>query len=213
MYALTITLTGLMYGFFAGQSCTLNQFFITFNLILCIIVTVLCVHPAVQEANPRSGLAQASMVALYCTYLIMSAVGNHTHATCNPLTKYAGARKGTVVLGGLFTFIAIAYSTTRAATQGRALVGKDKKSGIALAGEDDIGASPLVTTQPPKKDTPRYQALVAAVEAGAIPASALHEMDDDEEEDRIVGEERDDERTGTRYNVRLSHSILLCTCY
>ena len=204
MYALTITLTGLMYGFFAGQSCTLNQFFITFNLILCIIITLLCVHPAVQEANPRSGLAQSSMVALYCTYLIMSAVGNHTHATCNPITKYAGARSGTVVLGGLFTFIAIAYSTTRAATQGRALVGKDKKNGVALAGEDDLGASPLVTTQPSKKDTPRYQALVAAVEAGAIPASALNEMDDDDEDDHIVGEERDDERTGTRYNVRFS---------
>ena len=43
MYALTITLTGLMYDFFAGQSCTLNQFSITFNLILCIIITVLCV--------------------------------------------------------------------------------------------------------------------------------------------------------------------------
>jgi hypothetical protein len=203
MYALTITLTGLMYGFFAGQSCTLNQFFITFNLILCIIITVLCIHPAVQEANPRSGLAQASMVALYCTYLIMSAVGNHTHATCNPLTKYSGARKGTVVLGGLFTFIAIAYSTTRAATQGRALVGKDKKSGIALAGEDDLGANAMITTQPSKKDTPRYQALVAAVEAGAIPASALNEMDEDEDEDAVVGEERDDERTGTRYNVGL----------
>jgi len=207
MYALTITLTGLMYGFFAGQSCTLNQFFITFNVILCIIITVLCVHPAVQEANPRSGLAQAAMVALYCTYLIMSAVGNHTHATCNPLTKYAGARTGTVVLGGLFTFVAIAYSTTRAATQGRALVGRNKKGGIALAGDDDLGASPMVTTQPSKKDTPRYQALVAAVDAGAIPASALNEMDDDDEEDAVLGEERDDERTGTRYNVRLASPV------
>jgi len=86
----------------------------------------------------------------------MSAVGNHTHATCNPLTKYAGVRTGAGVLGGLFTFIAIAYSTTRAATQGRGLVGKDKKSGIALAGEDDLGASPMVTTQPSDKDSPRY---------------------------------------------------------
>jgi hypothetical protein len=138
----------------------------------------------------------------------MSAVGNHTHATCNPITKYAGARSGTVVLGGLFTFIAIAYSTTRAATQGRALVGKDKKSGVALAGEDDLGgANPLVTTQPSKKDTPRYQALLAAVEAGAIPASALNEMEDEDDEDHIVGEERDDERTGTRYNVRLLSSL------
>ena len=52
-------------------------------------------------------VSQASMVAFYCTYMIMSAVGNHTHATCNPLTKYAGTRKGTVVLGGLFTDLAL----------------------------------------------------------------------------------------------------------
>jgi hypothetical protein len=34
----------------------------------------------------------------------------------------------------------------------------------------------------------------------AIPASALDEEDDEDDED-IVGEARDDERTGTRYNV------------
>ena len=207
MYANTITFTGLMYGFFAGQSCTLTRFFITLNLIRCIIITILCVLPAVQEANPRSGLAQASMVALYCTYLIMSAVGNHTRPTCNPLTKYAGARKGTVVLGGLFTSAAIAYSTTRTAPHGRTLVGKNRKGGVALAGDDDLGASPLVTTQPAKKDSPLYQALVTAVEDGAIPASALNEMDEEGEEDIVVGEERDDERTGTLYNVRRSSPV------
>ena len=52
MYAIAITLTGLMYGFFAGQSYTHNQFSITFNLILCIIITTPCVLPAVQGANP-----------------------------------------------------------------------------------------------------------------------------------------------------------------
>jgi len=91
----------------------------------------------------------------------------------------------------------------------RGHAGKDKMSGIALAGEDDLGASPMVTTQPSKKDSPRYQALLAAVEVGAIPTSALHEMDEDEEEDTIVGEERDDERTGTLYNVRL---LPFCCC-
>lgn len=34
----------------------------------------------------------------------------------------------------------------------------------------------------------------------AIPASALDEEDDDDE-DEVDGETRDDERTGTRYNV------------
>ena len=149
------------------------------------------------------------MAALYCTHLIMSAVGNHTHATCNLLTKYAGARKGTVVLGQLFRFIAIANSRTRTATQGRALVGKDRKGGVALAGDDDdLSASPLVTAQPTKKDTPRYLVLVATVEAGAIPASALNEMDEEDEEDTAIGEERDDERMGTSYNVCRSSPVL-----
>lgn len=35
----------------------------------------------------------------------------------------------------------------------------------------------------------------------AIPASALNE-EEDEEDDEAVGEMRDDERSGTRYNVR-----------
>jgi len=49
----------------------------------------------------------------------------------------------------------------------------------------------------------RYQALVAAVDAGAIPASALNELGDDGDDGAILGEGHDEERTGTRYNVRL----------
>lgn len=42
----------------------------------------------------------------------------------------------------------------------------------------------------------------------AIPASALNEDDDDDEDDDdIVGETRDDERTGTRYNVSSTPSM------
>ncbi|KAF8666807.1 TMS membrane protein tumor differentially expressed protein [Rhizoctonia solani] len=211
LYAVSITLTVLLYIFFAGGGCTLNQFFISFNLALCILITLICVHPSVQEANPRSGLAQASMVAAYCTYLIASAVGNHTDGKCNPLHR-SPARNGTVVMGAMFTFLAIAYSTTRAATQSRALVGK-KKGAISLPdaeeyhprGDSGVG---LVTTQPSRKDTPRYQAILAAVEAGAIPASALDE-DEDEEDNSPSGDERDDERSGTRYNYSWFHVIFL----
>lgn len=205
MYAFTITLTGLLYGFFSGSGCTLNRFFISFNLALCILITILCIHPVIQEYNPRSGLAQSSMVAAYCTYLIVSAVTNHTHETakCNPLRDGKKTQKAVLILGGIFTFLAIAYSTTRAATQSRALVGKKKGGKIQLAADTDSTHAEMnyVTTQPGKKASPRYQALLAAVEAGAIPASALQEDDSDDEED-IVGEERDDEKTGLRYNVR-----------
>jgi hypothetical protein len=170
MYAAAITLTGVMYGFFAGNDCTLNRFFISFNLALCIVITIISIHPAIQETNPQSGLPQASMVAAYCTYLIMSAVGNHRDGKCNPLRGEGTTTKNTtVILGAIFTFLAIAYSTSRAATQSRALVGKNKRSGAIQLPEDTEAHGSgvgLVNTQPSRKDSPRYQALLAAVEAG-----------------------------------------------
>ena len=134
------------------------------------LITILCIHPTIQEHNPRSGLAQSSMVAAYCTYLIMSAIGNHEHDTCNPLQKYRGsvqgARTTTLVLGAVFTFLAIAYSTSRAATQSSALVGKHKKGAIELPPDNGHSELGVVNTQPGRTETPRYQALLAAVEAG-----------------------------------------------
>lgn len=177
MYIFTITLTGLLYAFFAGSGCTLNRFFISFNLVLSIIITIMCVHPVVQEYNPRSGLAQSGMVAAYCTYLIISAVSNHTHyenRSCNPLrngsTTAVGTRTTAIILGGVFTFLAIAYSTTRAATLNRAISGKGKRGGaVQLSGSDEMDGHAelgVVNTQPGRTETPRYQALLAAVEAG-----------------------------------------------
>jgi hypothetical protein len=209
MYIASITLTGLLYGYFASAGCGLNRFFISFNLALVIVVTIMSVHPAVQEANPRSGLAQSGMVAAYCTYLIVSAVSNHAHDKCNPLKR---GRMTTAVLGGIFTFLAIAYSTTRAATQSRALVGKSKRSGgVQLNGDDTLTHSELgvVNTQPSRTESPRYQAMLAAVEAGAIPASALDEDFGEDDDETEVGESRDDERSGTRYNYSWFHIIFV----
>ena len=42
--------------------------------------------------------------------------------------------------------------------------------------------------------------MIDKISGSAIPASALNEEDEDEEEEEL-GETRDDERSGTRYNV------------
>jgi len=154
------------------------------------------------------------MVAAYSTYLIISAVSNHTHESkqiCNPLrNSESTARTTAAILGAIFTFLAIAYSTTRAATQSRALIRKGKRGGAVQLSDDDFeGHSELgvVNKQPSKTDSPRYQALLAAVEAGAIPASALQEEQSDDEDDEIDSETRDDERSGTRYNYSWFHVI------
>jgi len=68
----------------------------------------------------------------------------------------------------------------------------------------------ILTSQPSRKDTPRYQALLAAVEAGSIPASALDEDDDDDLDDEgPTGEDRDDERSSTKYNYSWFHVIFV----
>ena len=62
-------------GDFAGQ-CKLHEFFISFNLIMCIILSVVSILPQVQEHMPQSGLLQSSMITLYIMYLTWSAVSN-----------------------------------------------------------------------------------------------------------------------------------------
>ena len=37
------------------KKCHTNKFFISFNLILCVIASALAIHPKVQEHQPRSG--------------------------------------------------------------------------------------------------------------------------------------------------------------
>lgn len=212
LYVATIAVTIVLYIFFSGGGCGLNTFFVTANLLLCIIVTILAISGPVQEANPKSGLTQAAMVAAYCTYLTSSAVVNHTDdGHCNPLQKAAsGTKTTTVVLGALFTFIAIAYSTTRAATQSKALVGKGHRAGaISLPENEEEGEVRLITSQPMgRRDEMRYQAILAAVNAGSLPASVLDEPEDEDEEiDAAMGEERDDERSGTKYNYSWFHII------
>ncbi|KAK4053989.1 Membrane protein tms1 [Microbotryomycetes sp. JL221] len=228
LYIITFTLTGIQYAFFAGSGCTLNRFFITFNLILTLIVSGLSIAPAIQEANPRSGLAQSGMVCAYTAYLVTSAIANHdddNKGTCNPLqARAAGARTGMVVLGAVFTFLAIAYSTSRAATQSKALVGSNKnKNGTTSfsdGGYAPVGSTPnthlqdgelgVVTNQPRKKDSLRYQAIQAAVAEGSLPASALDDEDSDDESGGVSGaDEHDDERTGTRYNYSFFHVIFI----
>ena len=147
-YMLVAVATVLLYIFFAPSYCTTNRALITCNLLLAVLLTVLCVHPRIQEANPRSGLAQCSMVLAYMTYLLASALMNRGDERCNPIARGRGesAQTTAAVLGAVFTFVAIAYSTTRAATHSRMLVGQAEGE-IAL----DTEPMPLdatITTPP-----------------------------------------------------------------
>jgi len=128
-----VILTVVMYVIFGKSGCSLNQVFISLNLFLCILITVISILPEVQYANPQSGIAQASMIVIYSTYIVCSAISNEPEDSkhCNPFNKKTQITS--TLLGVLFTFISIAYSTTRAAA-----------NGIFLGGDDDDDSAPLL---------------------------------------------------------------------
>lgn len=84
-YVFSLTGIILLYVYYThANDCALNKFFISFNMILCIGISVLSIIPRVQEAQPRSGLLQSAVVTLYTIYLTWSAVANNPNKDCNP---------------------------------------------------------------------------------------------------------------------------------
>ncbi|XP_051948363.1 serine incorporator 2-like [Xyrauchen texanus] len=75
----------LFYIFYTQpDDCTEHKVFISLNLIFCIIISVVAILPKVQEAQPSSGLLQASLISLYTMYLTWSAMSNNPNHKCNP---------------------------------------------------------------------------------------------------------------------------------
>lgn len=181
------------------------------NLLVLLLVSFISVYPTVQEYNSKAGLAQSAMVAIYCTYLTMSAVSMEPDEQhCNPLVRASGTRTATVIIGAIVTMLTIAYTTTRAATQGFAL-GSQSGHAYAKIGDEELEHG-LVDQQPAStRREMRAEALRAAVEAGSLPANALDDDDDGSDDGKAA---RDDERGGTQYNYTLFHVIFfLATCW
>ncbi|CAL8071975.1 unnamed protein product [Orchesella dallaii] len=131
-YGLVITAVVLFWKFYTGtgdgdNNCGVNKFIIIFNLILCVIVSIVSILPRVQEFQPTSGLLQSSIVSLYTMYLTWSAMSNSPEATCKPhliggdgTVTPDGAHPGMDTQGivGLVIFIAcVLYSSIRTSSQ------------------------------------------------------------------------------------------------
>jgi hypothetical protein len=92
-----IVAIALCYSYYTGEhigDCKLHEFFITFNMILCVILSVTSVLPIVQEHQPNSGLLQASFVSLYIIYLTWSAMTNQPDPHCKASLSDLIFRKG-----------------------------------------------------------------------------------------------------------------------
>uniref|UniRef100_A0A674BN77 Serine incorporator 3-like n=1 Tax=Salmo trutta TaxID=8032 RepID=A0A674BN77_SALTR len=84
-YIVSFIAVVLMYQLYTQSTgCLLNKFFISFNMILCAVASVVSILPRVQEFQPRSGLLQSSFMTMYTMYLTWSAMTNEPDRTCNP---------------------------------------------------------------------------------------------------------------------------------
>uniref|UniRef100_A0A672IT94 Si:ch73-267c23.10 n=1 Tax=Salarias fasciatus TaxID=181472 RepID=A0A672IT94_SALFA len=84
-YILSFTAVALFSVFYTKpDGCSINKFFISFNMLFCLAASVVSVLPRVQESQPRSGLLQSSFITLYTMFLTWSAMSNEPDRTCNP---------------------------------------------------------------------------------------------------------------------------------
>lgn len=113
LYGLAVCLTTLLYIYFTpGNSvCAINTAFVTANLIGCVLVSILAMMPFVQEHNPDSGLLQAAMVTAYASYLVWSSIASEpqTDYPCNRMNTTNAAQNASIIVGVVFTFIAVLY--------------------------------------------------------------------------------------------------------
>ncbi|KAF4013985.1 hypothetical protein G4228_005538 [Cervus hanglu yarkandensis] len=98
-YALSITAVALLFVYYTQPgACYEGKVFIGLNLTLCVCVSIVAVLPKIQDAQPNSGLLQASVITLYTMFVTWLALSNVPDQKCNPhlLTHFGN---GTVLAG------------------------------------------------------------------------------------------------------------------
>ncbi|KAI3654221.1 hypothetical protein MP228_000940 [Amoeboaphelidium protococcarum] len=136
----SIVITGFLFAYYGMPQCKLNQFFISFNLILGVISAVVSIYPSIQEENPQSGLPQSAFLMLYSTYLIYTALSSEPDAKCNFSQAQNHKRNDQVIIGVILTFLALVYSTSSAASNSGAFIRSNGEDGIALISDNERGA-------------------------------------------------------------------------
>ncbi|XP_078397354.1 serine incorporator 1-like [Cetorhinus maximus] len=83
-YVLSLTMAILCYVFYTTvDGCIENKFVISFNILICVVASLISVHPKIQEFQLCTGL-QSSIITLYIMCLTWSAMTNEPNDECNP---------------------------------------------------------------------------------------------------------------------------------
>ncbi|UYV69005.1 SERINC3 [Cordylochernes scorpioides] len=93
-----------------GKYCDLHRIIITLNLAFCIMLSIASKILQVQKAQSRSGLLQSSLVSLFLTYLIWTALISTPCPYCVPEDKDLAINS---LLGFLITLAILTYAVFR----------------------------------------------------------------------------------------------------
>ncbi|GIY14683.1 probable serine incorporator [Caerostris darwini] len=139
-YVLSIAAAVLLFIYYTQDpdGCGLQKFFISFNLICCIILSIVSVLPKVQDALPKSGLLQSSVVMLYVMYLTWSSL-NNSH-TCRPaFLQKAHTFDAQSIVTLVIWFICVLYSSIRTASNSQVSKLTMSEKILVQDGDSDLG--------------------------------------------------------------------------
>ncbi|CAH0557607.1 unnamed protein product [Brassicogethes aeneus] len=151
-YCISITGIVLLFVFFTkSDDCDLNKFFLSINLIFCVMVSAVSILPAVQEKMPRSGLLQSSVVTIYVTYLTWSAVAN-SKEECNPgmwgIFGVKSSSHSNIDIIGLFIWMCcVLYSSLRTASKSSKITMSDNILAKDTGAVEGYGSNNLVENE------------------------------------------------------------------
>ncbi|XP_006059288.2 serine incorporator 3 [Bubalus kerabau] len=201
-YILSIIFAGLLYTYYTKpDGCTENKFFISFNLILCVVISVLSIHPKIQEHQPRSGLLQSSLITLYTMYLTWSAMSNEPDRSCNPGLL-------SIITHMTSSTLAPANTTAPAPTPAVPL-----QSGPSLNKENFIGLLVFVLSLSYSSIRNSSNSQVSKLTLSGSDSVILRDTAANGASDEEDGRPRravDNEREGVQYNYSMFH-LMLCS--
>lgn len=165
----TLAVAGVLFYFFkpgGAGSCSLNVSLITLTLLVCVVFSLLSLHPMARSGS----LFPSAIISLYCMYLCYSALQSEPHTyQCNGLGKRINAASGSTLAIGMFvTLLSVVYSAFRAGSNtklftldddediahaAQPLLAKDEEAALTSAGLDGEGTSPetQLMKEPEKK--------------------------------------------------------------
>lgn len=122
-YVISFTAVILLFSYYTGgEHCGWQKFFISSNLILSVILSVLSILPRIQESQPRSGLLQSSILTLYIMYLTWSALSSAADNDCKPGILHNDPKQpktttdSEAFVGLMLWFVCVIYSSIRTST-------------------------------------------------------------------------------------------------